>query len=216
MKTTIATILLFFVSLASYSQHEQDYVMGMVTQQKAMGMATTIPALQDLANNFERISNAETDKWHPLYYASLCYIYMSFKSDEAQTKDAYLAKAQLDLDKAFEIYPDESELFALQGYLYQAILQVNPNERGSEYFVLAGDALNQAMQLNPDNPRVYYLIGVNLLNAPKSVGGGTEAACQFFKTGIEKFPNYAPDHVLSPTWGGEENQKRYDHFCGEF
>lgn len=67
MKTTIAVILLFITTLASYSQYEQEYVMNMVHQQKALQVANTIPALQDLANNFERISSAESDKWHPLY-----------------------------------------------------------------------------------------------------------------------------------------------------
>ena len=216
MKTTIAVFLLFLTSLFTYSQYGQDYIMNMVNQQKALRMANTIPALQGLANNYERISNAESDKWHPLYYASLCNIYMSFKSSDAQIKDEYLSKAQIFLDKAFELYPDESELFVLQGFIYQAMLQVNPNERGREFFVLAGDALNEAKQLNPENPRVYYLIGVNLLNAPESVGGGTEAACEFFQTAAEKFPNYTPQHVLSPTWGGEENQKRYSKYCGDY
>ena len=216
MKKTIGLILIFLTTLVSYSQYGKDYIMVMVNQQKAMSMAKTVPAMQDVASNFERISNSETDKWHPLYYTSLCYIYMSFMSEEAKNKDEYLDNAQLFLDKAIEIYPDESELFVLQGFLYQAKLQVNPNERGKEYFVLAGESLNQAKLLNPENPRVYYLIGVNLLNAPKSIGGGSDLACQFFQTAIEKFTNCTPDHVLSPSWGGEENQKRYSKYCSDF
>jgi tetratricopeptide (TPR) repeat protein len=213
MKEIIISIVIFLTSFVSYSQYNNDYIMMMVNQRKAMSMATTVEDFQDLANNYERISNANTDKWHPLYYASLCYIYLSFKSEVSEEKDKYLDRAQLDLGKAIEIYPDESELFTLQGFLYQARLQVNPNERGREYFVLAGEALNQAKKLNPENPRTYYLMGINLLNAPKSIGGGVEAACEYFQTASKKFDAYVPDHVLSPSWGGEENQKRYNKFC---
>ena len=109
MKKTIGLILLLLITLVSFSQYGGDYMMIMVKQKKAIRMAATVPALQDLANNFERISNAESDKWHPLYYAAFCYVNMSFLTKEPATKDEYLDKAQYFIDKAIEIYPEESE-----------------------------------------------------------------------------------------------------------
>lgn len=213
MKKTVGLILLLLITLVSFSQYSGDYMMIMVKQKKAMSMAATVPALQDLANNFERISNAESDKWHPLYYAAFCYVNISFLTKEPATKDEYLDKAQYFIDKAIEIYPEESELFVLQGLLYQGRIQVNPQGRGREYYVLAGNALNKAKEFNEDNPRVYYLMGLNVLHMPESIGGGPAAACSYFKTANEKYTNFIPQHVLSPTWGGEENNKQYSKYC---
>jgi len=215
MRKTVGLILLLLTTLVSFSQYGTDYMMIMVKQKKAMHMATTVPAFQDLANNFERISNAESDKWHPLYYAAFCYVNMNFLSKDAEKKDEYLDKAQQFLDKAIEIYPEESELFVLQGLLYQGKLQVDPGERSKEYFVLAGETLNKARSFNPGNPRVYYLIGLNLLYSHESIGGGAEGACPFFQTAIEKYADNIPEHVLSPSWGGEENHKIYNKYCSD-
>ena len=215
MKKIAGLTFLILITLVSFSQYNSEYITIMVKQKKALRMSTTVPDLQVLANNFERISNAESDKWHPLYYASFCYVNMSFLSKDVEKMDEYLDKAQEFINKAFEIYPEESELFVLQGLLYQGRMQVNPSERVQENIVLAGEALNKARSFNPENPRVYYMIGLNLLYSPQSIGGGPEAACPFFQTAIEKYADNIPEHVLSPTWGGEENHKRYYKYCSD-
>lgn len=215
MKKLAGLTILFLTTIVSFSQYNSEYMTIMVKQKKALRMSTTVPTLQELANNFERISNAETDKWHPLYYSAFCYVNMSFLSKDPKTKDGYLDKAQQFINKALEIYPEESELFVLQALLYQGRMQVDPSARIQENIVLAGNALNKARSFNPGNPRAYYMTGLNLLYSPESIGGGQEAACPFFKTAIEKYADNIPEHVLSPTWGGEENQKRYNKYCSE-
>ncbi|MBL7103786.1 MAG: hypothetical protein ISS18_05600 [Bacteroidales bacterium] len=215
MKTTIISLFLIMATVFVYSQTEQDYMMIMVKQKKAFKMAQTEKDFQDLANSFERIANTETDKWHPLYYAAFCYINLSFVSEGSDKKDSYLDKAQTFIDKAIEIYPEESELFVLQGLLYQGRIQIDPETRGRNYSMKAGEALNQAKKFNPDNPRAYYLLGMNVLHIPEAFGGGIKAACPLFKTAMEKYRTTVPDHVLSPTWGGEQNQQQYAQNCGE-
>lgn len=213
MKKIAGLTFLLLITLVSFSQYNSEYITIMVKQKKALRMSTTVPSLQELANNFERISNAESDKWHPLYYAAFCYVNMSFLSKDATVKDEYLDKAQQFIKKAIEIYPDESELFVLQGLLYHGRMQVDPKTRIQENIVLAGEVLNKAISFNPDNPRAYYMTGLNLLYSPELIGGGAEAACPFFQKAIEKFAEYIPEHVLSPTWGGEENHKRFNKYC---
>lgn len=177
-------------------------------------MARTKADFQQLAEDFARIAESESDKWHPAYYAALCYINMSFVSDDADERDSYLDEAQKYIDKALEIYPDESELLVLQGLLYQGRIQVDPAGRGMTYSSKAAMAFNHALQVNPDNPRAYYLMGLNTLHTPESYGGGAEAACSYFKTAAEKFRRDIPENVLSPTWGGERNQKLLAQTCG--
>ena len=214
MKKSIVTFMLCFAAIFVFAQSEDTYVATMSKQIKSIGSAETVEAFRDLANNFERIANAETGKWHPLYYASLCYINMSFVSKEAAQKDSYLDKAQTYLDKALEIVPEESELLVLQGLLYEGRIQVDPISRGMNFSMKATEALNKAKEYNPDNPRAYYLLGMNVLYTPESFGGGAKAACPLFKVAADKFGKAASESALSPAWGGEENQKLFDTNCG--
>jgi tetratricopeptide (TPR) repeat protein len=213
MKKGFISFLLILVVLSAFPQDDQDYMMMMVKQKKAFKMAATEKDFQDLAGNFERIANAEIDKWHPLYYAAFCYLNMSFMGKVNEKKDADLDKAQQMIDKALEIYPEESELWVLQGLLYQGRIQIDPMKRGKDFSAKAGQALKKAKEFNPDNPRAYYLLGLNILHTPKVMGGGAEAACPLFKQASEKFVKHIPENVLSPTWGGEENDKLYNEHC---
>jgi len=215
MNKFLIASLLIFQSLLAIAQDGNDYIQVMVKQKKAIKMAATEKDFQDLADNFERISTTATDKWHPLYYAAFCCINKSFVAKEPEVKDSSLDQAQKFIDKALEIYPEESELWVLQGLLYQGRIQIDPMKRGREFSQKANQALNKAKAFNPENPRVYYLLGLNTMHTPKAFGGGPETACPLFKTANEKFTKHIPDHVLSPGWGGEECDKQYSSNCPE-
>lgn len=176
-------------------------------------MARNEQDFQNLANSFERIANAESDQWHPLYYAGFCYINLSFISKDNVQKDAYLDKAQEFVDKAIEIYPDESEIHVLQGLLHQGRIQIDPAQRGMIYSQKAAQSLEEAKSYNPDNPRAYYLLGLNILHTPEAFGGGAENACKQFSKAYELFTSERPEHVLLPTWGGDRNQTLYNQNC---
>jgi len=215
MKNLMFFLLFTFIVNIGPAQNESSYMMIMVKYKKSFKMARSEQDFQNLANDFERIANAESDQWHPLYYAALCYINMSFIAGKNDQKDTYLDKAQSLIDKALLIYPDESELFVLQALLYQGRIQIDPAGRGMTYSAKANEELNVAKDINPDNPRTYYLLGLNVLHTPEAFGGGPKAACPLFKTAMEKFISYLPQNVLSPTWGGERNDALYRQYCGD-
>jgi len=198
----------------SFAQDESEYMMVMVKQKKSFKMARNANDFQNLANSFERIANAESDQWHPLYYAALCYVNMSFVNNDNGKKDEYLDKAQTYIDKALIIYPDESEIHVLQALLYQGKIQIDPAGRGMTYSMKANESLGKAKEYNVENPRVYYLLGMNVLHTPEAFGGGPAKACPLFNTAHEKFRAHKPEHVLSPTWGGERNQTLLTNNCG--
>lgn len=215
MKNLMFFLVFAFIINVGTAQDESSYMMIMVKHKKSFKMARTEQDFQNLANSFERIANAETDQWHPLYYSALCYINMSFVNEDNEQKDAYLDKAQTFIDKALEIYPDESEILVLQALLYQGKIQIDPAGRGMTYSAKANEQLNAARELNPDNPRAYYLLGLNVLHTPAAFGGGPDAACPLFKTAVEKFNSAVPENVLAPTWGGERNQSLYSQNCSD-
>jgi tetratricopeptide (TPR) repeat protein len=204
----------FFLTVSINAQDYSSYMMVMVKQKKAFKMARSEPEFQTLASDFERIANAESDQWHPLYYAAMCNINASFISKNKNQKNIYLSKAAELIDKALIIYPDESELYVLQALMIQGRTQMETTEKALAYLREASELLEVAEDYNSENPRIYYLRGLNTLFSPETMGGGPENACPQFEKAREKFKNNIPQNVLSPTWGGEENDRLYRKHCG--
>lgn len=215
MKKLIISLVIFTATLNLFAQESSDYINAMVEQKKAMKMANNEQDYQNLANNFERIANAASDQWHPLYYAGMCYVNMSFSNSNTTQKDAYLDKAQKFIDEAMKIHPDESEIHVLQALAYQGRIQIDPAQRGMTFSQKAAQSLGEAKSYNPNNPRAYYLLGMNVLHTPEAFGGGALNACPLFNKAQELFVAEKPQQVLSPTWGGESNQQQISRSCSK-
>lgn len=202
-KLTIALVLLS-LSLTGFSN--EAYQKAMSQSIEKLFQATTIPEYVEMANQFERINQTEKTEWLPLYYASYAYIMISFQEPDNAKKDAYLDQAQKDLDQALAIDPKESELYMLQGFLYPSRINIDPMARGMLYMGKMNSALDKALELNPDNPRVYFLRATMTFHMPEAYGGGAAKALPFYKTAEEKFSIFKPKTDLSPNWGKESNE----------
>jgi len=165
----------------------------------------TISEYVEVANQFERISQIEKAEWLPLYYASFAYIMISFQEPDNAKKDTYLDQAQKYLDQAKAIAPNESELYMLQGFLYPSRINVDPMNRGMLYIGDMNKSLDKALELNPDNPRVYYLRATIMHHTPEAYGGGAAKALPLYETAVEKFGIFKPKSAISPNWGKEMN-----------
>lgn len=67
-------------------------------------------------------------------------------------------------------------------------------------------SLDKALELNPDNPRVYYLRAIITLHTPETFGGGASKALPLFRIADEKFKIFVPKTSISPNWGKELNE----------
>lgn len=197
----LALVLMFNIGFASEAYHK-----AMTESIVQLFQSSSITDYVDVANQFERISQIEKAEWLPLYYASYAYIMISFQESDNPKKDVYLDQAQKLLDKAFGIAPNESELYMLQGFLYPSRINIDPIARGMLYMEKMNTALNKALELNPDNPRVYYLRATMTYHMPASFGGGAANALPFYKTADEKYKIFKPQTDLSPNWGREANE----------
>lgn len=206
MKTLQITLVLLFLAGSTYSQSSQ-YTTAMKENLEKMAKSTETP--QSIAAAFERIAQAEKNQWIPYYYAALNTILQSFSISEADVKDKTLDHAQSMLDAAFILQPDSSECMALQGFLYIVKLQVDPMTRGAEYSMKAHEAFDQAIRLNPENPRGYYLKGVTVLNTPDFYGGGKTPAKPILTQAIAKYDSFKPGVPFAPDWGKQDCQKQF-------
>lgn len=202
-KSTIALVLLMF-SFTSFSN--ETYQKAMSQSIEKLFQATTIPEYVEVANQFERITQIEKTEWLPLYYTSYAYIMVSYQEPDNAKKDTYLDQAQKYLDQAMAIEPNESELYMLQGFLYPSRINIDPMSRGILYMDKMNVSLDKAMELNLDNPRVYFLRATMTFHTPEAYGGGAAKAISNYRKAEEKFKVYKPKTDLSPNWGKEMNE----------
>jgi len=200
------TIILGLVSMFNLGFANEAYHKAMTESITQLFQSANITDYVDVANQFERISTIEKTEWLPLYYASYAYIMISFQEADNAKKDIYLDQAQKLLDQAFAIAPDESELHMLQGFLYPSRINIDPMGRGMIYMEKMNASLNKALELNPNNPRVYYLRATMTYHMPEAFGGGAANALPFYKIAEEKYHMFKPQTDLSPDWGKESNE----------
>lgn len=207
-KTISLTIILTLVYVSVLNaQDKNEYRQAMGTTLSEMGNVKDKAVYLDLANKFQRIAETETTEWLPAYYSVLCTTIYAFGEKDASKVDPLLDQAQTMIDKSLKIKDNESEIWVLQGMLYQARIMVDPMTRGQKFLMKANEAFDKAESMNAENPRVYYLKGQNIMNAPKMFGGGKEAAKPLFLKANEKFLSFKPADALSPNWGKDQNEQ---------
>jgi len=201
MKKLMITVVL--VSLFCVGFSNETYEKAMSFSIEKLFQARTIPENIEAANQFERISRSEKGEWLPLYYAAYAYIMISFQETDNAKRDQYLDQAQKYLDLAMAIEPNESELYMLQGFLYPSRINIDPMNRGMTYMAVMNKALDKALELNPNNPRVYYLRATMTHHTPEAYGGGALKALPLYEIAVEKFKTFKPKTTISPDWGKE-------------
>jgi tetratricopeptide (TPR) repeat protein len=201
MKKLTFALVLFFLFKIGFANEAYENAMTQTIEK--LFQAKAIPEYVEVGNQFERISQIEKAEWLPLYYASFAYIMISFQETENAKKDQYLDQAQKYLDQALVLEPNESELHMLQGFLYPSRITIDPMTRGMELLPEMNKSLDKALELNPDNPRVYYLRATMTFHMPEAYGGGAEKALPLFQLAEEKFGIFKPKTIISPNWGKE-------------
>jgi tetratricopeptide (TPR) repeat protein len=202
MKHTIILIAAILFSTSIFAQSDR-FVKGIGENLTKLKEAESLEEMQAVANGFERIASVESEEWLAHYYVGYTYIIMgTVAMEKAKDKlSTYIDKAQEAVDKALELAPEESEVYALQGYVYQGRIWENPMVNGARYSPMSMQACQKAIALNPENPRPYYLNGQNTFYMPEFFGGGAEKARPMLEKAAEKFDNFEKESTIHPDWG---------------
>ena len=204
MKTiiSISAILLVF-TVFSFSSNYKEVMKSNIEKINQSG---SFKEFNDLANQFDRVANAEKEEWLPAYYAAYCYVLSTFTEKmEAEKIHQQLDNAQNQIDKLLKNHDRESEIYALQAFIYQ--IRITDMSKGYKYSKLSNEALGLAEKLNPENPRVYYLRGTNTFHTPKMFGGGKENARPDLEKAAGLFAKQTTENDLAPSWGAAHNQE---------
>jgi tetratricopeptide (TPR) repeat protein len=200
--------LLAAVCLKSTAFSQSDkYVAAMQKNLSLFDSAKTVEDFTRLANTFERIGDAEKTQWLPYYYAGLA-LCTSGWMPEVKDKDANAARINGFCDKAEAIATtdaDKAEILSIRNMSGTQQMMVDPQTRWASYGQAAGQALEKALKLDPNNPRLYYLRGMSLFGTPVQFGGGKDKAKPVFEKAVELYKQQKPKD-LYPRWGQKQSE----------
>jgi tetratricopeptide (TPR) repeat protein len=197
---TLTLILAFALSLTANAT-DNKYIEAMAKNIETVYTAQTIDELQKAVNAFDRIANAEVEKWEPLYYSAFGNVMIANRETDGSKKDGYLDLALASLAKAKSIKPNDSEITALEGFVHMIRITVNPGARGQEFSGKAYESYQKALAFNPNNPRALALMAQMEFGTAQFFKSPTTSACATNSKAIEKFETTKPESPLSPMWG---------------
>jgi len=211
MKKIILAVA-FLSAAAAVSAQSERYMAAMKSNIAAIDTSFRNPSiLLSLANNFERIANAEKNQWLPYYYAALCQVNYAYMEQDKSKIDAIADKATLLIDKADSLSPDNSEISCVKSMIASSHMMVNPMQRYMEYGAEINLHLDAAMKQDPNNPRPEYLKGQGLKYTPEQFGGGCATAKPVLQASLDKYNAFKPASELHPNWG----KQRVELLLGE-
>ncbi|MEO8414863.1 MAG: hypothetical protein ABI472_14445 [Ginsengibacter sp.] len=156
----------------------------------------------EIANNFERIGDAEKTQWLPYYYAAYCTIMEGYTEKDNSKKDAIADKAKQFIDKAEGILGKEnSETAVIKSMIATTHMMVDPQSRYMTYGPESTSQIAKAEALDSTNPRPILLEAESKFYTPEAYGGGKDVAREFFDKAKTLDDNFKPENELSPIWG---------------
>ncbi|UOU99323.1 hypothetical protein MUU74_05030 [Chryseobacterium daecheongense] len=204
MKKYLLSFALILCSLTAFAQTAYEKIM---TEKIAKLEACKTPEeFQTLANDFQRISEKEKDKWQPLYYTAFSFI----QKGRVQMREGKMQELDITADQAMkyltsaESIADNAEIHLLKKMAYSLRMMVNPAQRYMTDGAKASTELTAAEKLDPDNPRIALIKAEDMYFTPEQYGGSKTKGLEMFKLALEKFNAYKPKTALDPNWGKSE------------
>lgn len=160
-----------------------------------------------LANNFERIANAEKNQWLAYYYAALCQINTGYIDKDKTKTDSYADKAHALISIADSLSPKNSEISCIKSMIASLHMMVNPMQRYMQYGQEIQTEMENAMEQDPANPRPYFLKGQGLRYTPEQFGGGCATAKPELQKAMDLFGTFKLASEIHPNWGKSRTQQ---------
>ncbi|MES1197935.1 MAG: hypothetical protein ABUL41_01505 [Chitinophagaceae bacterium] len=196
----IITMIALFATISGYAQSDK-YVAAMKKNLALFDSVKTTTEYQSLAAAFERIGDAEKTQWLPYYYAGLALTTAGW-ADAKIDKDGNAEKVKALCDKADAI-EKSSEICEIRNMAATQQMMVDAQSRWASYGQEASAQLKRGMELNPNNPRLYYLQGMSVFNTPEQFGGGKSKAKPVFEKAVTLF-KAEQIKPLYPRWGQKQ------------
>ena len=129
----------------------------------------SLPQLMEIRANLAHLCDSDDANWLTHYYMVYADLCLFFSSNDERSKLNYLDDAKAHLAQIKD--GDPSEVEALRGYWYMALVTTNQAENGPKYSSTVIGCYQKALKINPENPRAILLNAIYMSNMQKAFGG---------------------------------------------
>lgn len=200
MKTFNLAVLIFLTVHIAAAQSAYEKSMKAAMEQ-LFAQNRTKEDLISVANKFDRISQAEKDKWQPVYYASLAYSWLATEEETLEQKDARIDQSRKLIEEGLVRSPGNVEFVTMQGYSDMLSLSFDAGTRGQSMSTRVFSTFGRAMKMDPQNPRAQMFMAQMQYGTAQFFGQDTAPVCELFKSALSSFNNTKETGDFSPTWG---------------
>lgn len=172
----------------------------------SMDTARTYETKANLLKGIEMVANASKSDWISQYHAAFQNAVLAVEKKDTSEANKMLNKAEEYIKTANSIQPKESEIVLLRAMINGMRIGLNPSLGAT----LGPDVMKgyaEAKKLNPENPRVYLVLGESYMNMPEEMGGGMKVAKANLEIALKKYENDKHDDPAWPTWGKDRAMK---------
>lgn len=196
------------MAFAAAGTQAQDFKPALEKTFMAFDTTQDMNVKMEQANKLSLIAKKWGDNWVTHYYVAYSKGLLSYMEKDAAKRDAYLDEADKEREEAVSILKKENdETFVLAAMLANARMAVDPMNRWQKYGKIYSEDLQSAKEINPDNPRMYYLQGTNKFFTPKQFGGGKKAALPYFEKAEGLYAKEKGGDITKPYWGKDSNER---------
>jgi hypothetical protein len=205
-------ILMGAIALTTVNVQAQDFKAPLAKTFLAFDTTQDMAVKVEQSNKLALISKKWDAEWTTHYYNAYSKAVLSYMEKDAAKRDAYLDEAEKEKEDAVSILKkDNDETYVLAAMIANARMAVDPMQRWQKYGKLFSDNLSSAKEINPDNPRMYYLQGTSKYFTPKAFGGGKKTALPYFEKADGLFAKEPGGDITKPYWG----KKQTSYFLAE-
>ncbi len=187
------------------TEPDTDYMEKMRKNVQVLLAATSVDELRPLTDQFSTIAENYPDEWLPSYYAALAFTNMGYLLEGSiAEKDDLFDEADKHLATAEELQPENPEVKALKTFILMGRLTADPQSRAMYMGDSVMRSLNQARQLDAENPRIRLISAIMDHGSAQFMGQSTDQACRqgmSVKPAIEENLQAAEEGSIKPAWG---------------
>lgn len=206
----IITVILMSVLLPANAQSKYEMEMGKALTE--FGEAQTADDMEKAAQHFDRIAKVETGNWLPLYYAMFIRTLNAFSMD----KDKAIKKVD-DLEGLYSNLEsmdgiDKSEVLTLRGLFRTVKVAKDPQTYGMSLSGAIIKDYDDALKLNPKNPRAMYLLAQYNMGGAEFWGKDPKDYCPQIQQAKEIFASEKKEN-FEPKWGEQQVDEILNTTC---
>ena len=202
MKTLSLLVVTLILTLGTElrAQNEEAYQKAMETAIDQFDQVKDAASLQVCKNTFERIAASYPERWLPVYYSAYLnteLVYWEMKSEQNSRRLEAAENYLKQLDELKDA--DRSEVANLWGYFYMCRISQDPENLGQQFYQPTVTKFEEAMRLNPANPRPVILLAFFEQNLPPFLQSKRNRAEE--KQKAEELFNREQKSYSAPYWG---------------